>query len=285
MHWFPARERGIALGMAGACIPVGSFLGVLGAPLLFQHFGSWQSAVSLLSLFSWATLLYCIVIFKIAAPHAPKLSFAHDDSDVAEVFRAAMRAPFTWVGVVTTFAVCWILWSAFSLSPSYFAEPKPVGLGLGPLVAGQLMGFIQLGAFVGPILGGLLLDKVFSGKTRIVLSMGFLFSLTYIALQFKTVYNNHLLLPIVLGVCGAGIGMLIPQIQSRISESYDHRIVGRMNGVWVGIGAFGGATGLFVNSLALKHTGNYVMTVNLISAAALFGLLLCALSLKKPHCE
>ena len=77
--------------------------------------------------------------------------------------------------------------------------------------------------------------------------------------------------------------MLFPLIQSLINESYDRHIVGRMNGVWLGFGAFGGAAGLFANSIALKNTGNYTLSINIISAAAVVGLLLCALPLARPR--
>jgi MFS family permease len=139
------------------------------------------------------------------------------------------------------------------------------------------MGVVQIGAIIGPIVGGLLLDKILRGKARAVLSLGFLLSLAYCSLQFGAVCNTRALFLLCLALSGAGIGMLFPMIQSRISEMYDHHIVGRMNGVWLGFGAFGGSAGLFVNSIALKHTGSYILPINIISAAAVLGLILCAL--------
>ncbi|MGA3127276.1 MAG: MFS transporter [Candidatus Korobacteraceae bacterium] len=283
LRWFPPHQRGLALGIPGACNPLGAILGVLASPALFRSSGNWQHTVALLSGFGWFALVYCLVVFQVAKSCAPKVTVTLDKSSIAAVFRAAMRSPFTWVGVVATFAVNWIMQSAFSLSPSYFAEPKPVGLGMGPLAAGQLMGVVQLGAIVGPIVGGLLLDKLFGGKARGVLSIAFLLSLTYCAIQFGSIYNSRPLFLLFLVLSGAGIGMLFPLIQSQINELYDHHIVGRMNGVWLGFGAFGGSAGLFVNSIALKHTGNYIMPINIISAAAAVGLLLCAIRPAKPQ--
>jgi MFS family permease len=271
LRWFPPHQRGLALGIPGACNPLGAIIGVLASPVLFRNSGSWQRTVAVLSVFGWFALLYCVVIFQLANSRAPEPLFSRDEDSIADAFRAAMRAPVTWIGVLATFAVNWIMQSAFSLSPSYFAEPKPVGLGLGLLAGGQLMGMVQIGAIVGPIVGGLLLDKFFRGKARIVLSMGFLLALTYGLLQFSAIYGTRPLFLVSLVVAGAGIGMLFPLIQSQINETYAPQIVGRMNGVWLGFGAFGGSAGLFVSSIALKNTGSYVLPINIIAAAAVVG--------------
>ncbi len=280
LQWFPPHQRGLALGIPGACMPLGAIIGVLASPVLYRSTGSWQHTVALLSGFGWFALAYCVIVFTLAKSHTPHADAAPGKQSVSAAFSAAMRSPFTWVGVLSTFAVNWIVQSAFSLSPSYFAEPKPVGLGLGPLAAGQLMGVVQIGAIIGPIVGGLLLDKVLRGKARAVLSLGFALALTYGALQFSAIYNTRILFLLFLALSGAGIGMLFPMVQSRINELYDHQIVGRMNGVWLGLGAFGGSAGLFANSIALNHTGSYILPINIISAAAVLGLILCALRLQ-----
>jgi MFS family permease len=275
LRWFPAEQRGIALGIPGACNVVGALLGVLLSPALFKASGDWRWTVAMLSIFGWVALVYCVVVFTIAKPKAPQASLGFDQQKASSLFKAALANPITWVGVLATFCVNWIMQSAFSLSPSYFAEPKPVGLDLGPMAAGQLMGIMQIGAMIGPIVGGILLDKVFGGRTSKVLWMGYLLALIYAALQLGSVYNNKALFIVTLILSGAGIGMLFPLMQSQISETYEQHIVGRMNGVWLGIGAFGGSAGLFANSIALKSMGNYVLPINIISAAAVVGLLLC----------
>jgi len=276
LQWFRPKQRGIAFGIAGACIPIATMAGVLASPALFRTFGSWQTSVAWLSVTGWFALVYCLVVFRIAKSKAPAVHVQAGNASRA-AFRAAMASPYTWVGVAATFATNWILQSAFSLSPSYFAEPQPVGLGLGSLVAGQLMGVVQIGAIVGPIVGGLLLDKVFTGKARMVLAIGFLLVLAYFGMQSQSVCGSRPVFLGVLAIWGAGLGMLFPMLQSRINELYDHSIIGKMNGIWMGLGAFGGSAGLMVNSVALKQTGNYLLSINIIAGAAIVGLLLCAI--------
>lgn len=276
LQWFRPQQRGLALGIGGACIPVATMASVLASPALFRATGNWQVSVAWLSATGWFAVIYCLVVFQIAKSKTPSTRLQAGDPS-GSIFRAAMSSPYTWVGVVAAFATNWIMQSAFGLSPSYFAEPKPVGLGLGPMAAGQLMGVVQIGAIVGPIVGGLLLDKVFRQKPRIVLAIGFLLVFAYFGMQSEAVFNDRPLFFAALALWGAGLGMLFPMLQSLINELYDHAIVGKMNGIWLGIGAFGGSAGLMANSFALKQTGNYLLTINIIAGAAVVGLLLCAI--------
>jgi MFS family permease len=280
LQWFPPEQRGLALGIPGACNPVGVAIAVLVSPVLFRAMGSWQHALALMSVVGWFALLYCIVVFRIAKSRMPQGSAHAEPLSSPTAFSAALRQPYTWLGVVITFAVNWIMQCAFSLSPSYFAEPRPIGLDMGPVVAGQMMGVVQLGAIIGPIVGGLLLDKFFRGRARVVLILAFVLALSYCGLQSQFVCGTRPAFMVVLLLSGAGIGMLFPMVQSRISELYEHGLVGPMNGLWLGIGAFGGSAGLFVTSLALKQTGGYTLPINIISAAAALGLILCAIRSK-----
>jgi MFS family permease len=275
LRWFPPSQRGLALGIPGACNPLGAIIGVLLSPVLLRSSGDWSRALSILSAFGGVALVYSMIVFKVAKERTPQLTGAKDDSKVSELVREALRQPVTWVGVLVTFAVNWIMQCAFSLSPAYFAEPKPVGLGLGPLAAGQLMGVVQVGAIIGPILSGIALDKLFGGRAKGVLLIAFFLALAYAALQFPSVCNNRPIFLLFLVTAGAGIGMLFPTVQSQIGATYDQRIIGRMNGTWLGLGAFGGSAGLFANSVALKNTGSYALSIDIISAAAIVGFVLC----------
>lgn len=275
LQWFQPQQRGLALGICGACIPVATMASVLTSPALFRATGSWQLSIVWLSATGWFALVYCLVVFRLAKGKVPAFNVQAGDTSGA-AFRAALASPYTWVGVLAAFATNWIMQSAFSLSPSYFAESKPVGLGLGPMVAGQLMGIVQVGAIVGPIVGGLLLDKVFRQKPRVVLAIGFLLVLAYFGMQSEAVFGSRPGFLVVLVTWGAGLGILFPMLQCQINELYDHAIVGRMTGIWLGIGAFGGSAGLMANAIALKQSGSYLLSINIIAGAAIVGLLLCA---------
>ncbi len=276
LRWFAPKQRGLALGIPGACNPFGVIIGVIVAPVLFRATGSWQHAIGYMSMISWFAFAYCVAVFRVSKRFAPAEINTPEEVSTSVLFGKAMRWHYTWIGVIVTFAVNWIMQSAFSLSPSYFAEAKPLGLGFGPVAAGQWMGVVQIGAIIGPIVGGILLDKAFNGRARGVVAMAFLFSLSYVGLRFPAVCDNRGLFIACLAISGAGIGMLFPAIQTEINELYERSIVGRMNGVWLGIGAFGGSAGLAATAMALKQTGSYALPINIISCAAILGLALCA---------
>jgi len=55
----------------------------------------------------------------------------------------------------------------------------------------------------------------------------------------------------------------------------------KMLGLWLGLGIFGGAAGLFVGGFALTRVGNYHVSIMLIALGALIGFVL-TLFLAKP---
>jgi MFS family permease len=276
MRWFPERQRGIAMGIPVSFNSIGAIIGAVGAPIYFEKVKDWQQAVAAFSVFGWVALVFAIIIFSMAKSRAPKLTYNPDKRAVASACRSAIRRPVTWLGIVTTFFIAWTMQSVFGMAPSYFAMEKPIGAGLGVLVAGELMGAIQIGAIIGPIIGGILYDKLLGGRSRGVLLLGFFLSALFAAVQFGSVCDNRLLLVVCLAVSGAGIGMLYPAVQNHIGNVYEPQIVGLMNGSWLGLGAFGGAVGLFVNSAGLQRTGNYIMPINAIASVIVIGFVLSA---------
>src|ERR1019366_7283725 len=71
-------------------------------------------------------------------------------------------------------------------------------------------------------------------------------------------------------------GERVRAVQNHIGNVYEPQIVGLMNGSWLGLGAFGGAVGLFVNSAGLQRTGNYIMPINAIASVIVIGFVLSA---------
>lgn len=167
--------------------------------------------------------------------------------------------------------------TVFSLTPSYFSEPAPVGLGLGPMAGGSLTTILQVASVIAPVAGGYVAGKYFNGRPGGIIVTAMALVIVYGALQFQAVYNQNALLVISLILPGLGIGMLMPMLQTRIAESYDRRVVGRMNGLWLGIGSFGGTVGLFVSARVLAATGNYIAVINVIALVAVIGLILAAI--------
>lgn len=277
MRWFPVQQRSFALGITGAFIPLGAMLSVVIAPAVFSYVGDWKIAMAAISIMPCLVLVYCLVVFWIARDKAPvpvDVPDVQHDTSGDSLFKSALLSRFTWCGIAISFATMWIMQTVFSLTPSYFSEPTPVGLGLGPMAGGSLTTILQIASIIAPIVGGFIAGKYFDGRPGGLIITGMLLAITYGALQFSGIYNQHILFVLFLILPGIGIGMLTPMLQAKIAESYHPSVVGRMNGLWLGIGSFGGTVGLFVSANSLAATGSYVAGINIIVLVALVGFIL-----------
>ncbi|MFS2221483.1 MFS transporter [Pantoea sp. B65] len=281
MQWFPARQRSFALGITGAFIPLGAMLSVVIAPAVFSSVGNWRLTMAVISFIPCLSLIYCLIIFTLARGKAPAPTPNVDLQDVQEtaatgegLFKQAITSRFTWYGIAVTFAANWIMQTVFSLTPSYFSEPAPTGLGLGPMTGGSLTTILQVASVIAPVIGGFVAGKYFNGRPGGIIVAAMVLIVTYGALQFQQIYSLRPLFVCFLILPGIGIGMLMPMLQAKIAESYPSRVVGRMNGLWLGIGSFGGTVGLFVSARALAATGTYLTNINIIVLVALAGFVL-----------
>ena len=278
--WFPQRQRGLASGLMGGAVSVGSAIGVLVAPALFLALKSWQQMAAWLSVFSWIGLVLALVIVFSPKPRLPSQVEAGGAPDKT-AFKRALASPITWIGIFVTFFIAWCLQATYNLTPSYLAADKPMGVGFGPMMSGKLMMAVMIAGIIGPVIAGLLQDKVFRGNPKPVMLIGFILCIFVYATVFPFVYTHLFLLVVSLILVGAGIQFVYPAIVVYVSAAYPIHTVGKMLGLWFGLGMFGGAAGLFAGGFALARFGNYNVSIMLIALAALFGFIL-ALFLAKP---
>jgi MFS family permease len=271
--WFPLREKGLASGLMNGSISVGSAVGVLAAPAVFLALGNWQQTAAWLSIVGWLALVVAfVVVFSPKLQLPPQSRIGAEPIADGSALKRALSAPITWVGVLVTFFCAWCFVSLYNLTPAYFATDKPIGVGFGPMLSGKLMLAVTIAGMFGPVIAGMLSDRVFRGNAKPILLIGF--GLTCIftyAIVSPIVYGNMALLVTCLILVGVGSIFLYPAIVIFVSEVYPIQIVGKMLGLWMGLGAFGGSAGLFVGGLAVAKFGNYNATITQIALAAVVG--------------
>jgi MFS family permease len=281
--WFPPENRGLIGGLIGGSIPLGSAIGVLASPALFLAVGNWQRTVALLSIPGWLTVALALAIWdKLRDSRVQARPGDEPTITGGSVFREALFAPITWIGILVAFFSAWCLQSVYNLIPAYLAIDKPVGVGFGPMLSGQLSLAIMISGMFSPVLGGMLQDKVFRGNARPVVVIGFLLTgaFTY-AILLPFVYTNMTVLSICLIAVGSGVMMMNPAMAVFVSSAYPTGIVGKMNGMWLGVGAFGGVAGLYAGGRAVAWLGNFKVALLMIVLAAAVGIVF-ALFLVKP---
>jgi MFS family permease len=273
---FPPHQKGIANGLLSSSVAVGSSAGVFLGPMVLKAVGEWKTMSATLSIFVWACLILALILFASLNAKLPKRGAPADEEAKGSAFKKALLSPFTIVGIVMFFLTAWGMQCLYSLTGGYLAAGKPLGAGYGAVCAGQLMlGVTLLAGVTGPIIGGFLLDKVFRGNAKPVMLIGYFLMCVFVyALISPAVTGSAGVLELDLILAGFGVMFAFPMVYYMIASSYTPQIVGKMSGLWGGIGSFGGVVGFYIAGLTIKSQGSYRTTLYLQSLVALVGFVL-----------
>jgi MFS family permease len=86
-------------------------------------------------------------------------------------------------------------------------------------------------------------------------------------------------------LAGFGINFVFPTVYYFIARSYAPQIVGKMSGLWAGIGTFGGVLGLYIAGVTVKSQNSYQTTFSLQVLVAVIGFLLTFVLIKLRKAE
>lgn len=269
--WFPSHQKGLATGLMGAAVAVGSAAGVLLAPAVMPHVNNWQAMCAVLSVIAWISFVFAVILSVLPKPQLA----VHGGSD-AGGFKQALFSPITLIGVLIAFMANWGMQCLYSLTPTFLAVDKPTGAGYGAMTAGQLMiGVTLLGGVLGPMLCGVMLDKIFKGNAKLVLQIGFALMCIFVYLLTMTAVTRRIpALETALILAGFGVQFVMTTIYYFVAKVYAPQVIGKISGIWMGLGTFGGVVGLFLAGITIKSQNSYHTTLVLQSLAALVGFLL-----------
>ncbi len=272
--WFPLNQRAIVAGLQGAMFTLGVAVGFLTTPAALSISVNWQSAIAWQSIGDFVSLLLAVIFALGPRPPSQSDVEAFSPSDGAgEAFKLALKQPATWIGLLLMLTVTWIFQGFNDLTPGYFALDKPVGLGYGPVTSGKLMSLVQIAFMVGSISAGFILEKIFGGRGRPVIMMGYaLFAIFAFSIIFPTVWGSMSVLPVCLAIAGFFIGLVGANVIAFASKRYPANIAGKLVGMWMGVGLFGGFGGILAGATALHKTGNYHASIAIVCVIAIIGL-------------
>jgi MFS family permease len=274
-RWFPPQQRGLASGLMGMSVSIGFGLGASLGPVLAAVLRNWQQMSACISIISWLGLvLTLILIFVSKRQQISNAETSNVKTADNGAFKRAFTSRATWIGIAMTFFAQWTMQTVQLVVPSYLAAGKPLGVGFGPAISGNLMLVLMIAGIIGPVIAGLLQDKVFHGNPKPVMLIGFILCVFVWAMAFPFVYGSIPLIGITLVLVGVGTQFIFPCIAVYVSSVYPLHIAGKMLGLWFGIGAVGAVAGLAAVKFALAAYGSYNPAISQIALAALFGLLL-----------
>lgn len=284
-QWFPVHERPIVTGVQGMSMGLGIAAGFVVAPAVFQLTGNWAAAMAWLSGFCFIGLILTLLM-----AWGPRVPVVNDTLGVCNPaiaagsdFKVALRQRATWIGILCVFLLSWASQAFNDLTPAFIAVEPPVGIGLGPMEAGKMMMIYQIAFMAGAVASGIITEKIFAGRTKPVVLLGFLVSAVFcLAIKYTAVTANSMLLQLCLVGAGFFMSFVNPQVMAFIAKNYPEHITGKIGGMTMGIGIFGGTAGVIAGSVALHTTGLYQVSINIVGLVAAGGFI-AAMWLNPPR--
>jgi MFS family permease len=272
-QWFPAQERSIVTGVQGMSFGLGIALGFIAAPAIFEGTGNWQTAMAGMSVVSIVGLILSLfVVFGPKAPVVNSLEICDVSSGNASEFKLALGQIATWSGILCIFLFSWLNQAFNDITPGYLAIESPVGLGLGPMEAGKIMMIYQIAFMVGAVVSGIVTEKLFGGRAKPVVLISFLVTAVFtFSVKLPAVYSNQSTLLTCLIIAGFFMAWVNPQVMAFVAKNYPEQITGKVGGLILGIGIFGGTAGVAAGSTALHTTGFYLVSITIVSVVAIVG--------------
>lgn len=258
--WFPAKYKGLAMGIAGAGNS-GTALAVLFAPPLAAKFG-WQNVYG----FAAVTMIIPFIVMAVFAKEPPDREHQTLKEHISCLFEKDGWV-FNFVYIITFGGFIGLS----SFLPTYFYDQ----FGVSKIEAGQLT---MLAALMGSglrVVGGYISDRK-GGIT----TLGYVFGIVIVTLLFTGLQTSVLWATIGFMLCfaalGAGNGALFQLVPLRWPKTT--AIAGSMIGE---IGALGG--GIIPNAMGIskQYTGTYFYGFSVFCALAVFAFLVLYLAQRK----
>jgi sugar phosphate permease len=265
MAWFPPRQRATVVGLKQVGLPFGGAVGALVMPPLALAFG-WRTAVAFaaavvgaLALLTWA--LYRDRTEPAAAGPAP----------ARPGFWAVMRNRDLWLVGVSTLIFAGVQTVFLSFLVLYLRDSIQINL----VVAAKYLVATQCGGVVGRIGFGLLSDRLFGGRRRIVLAIAGLGSIACALLLSTTApgAGPWRLAPLAAGIGFFGVGWNGVQ-HTLMAELAGPRAAGTAVGLGLAISSLGVTVCPPIFGLVVERVGGFGAAWVSLAVSMALGLLL-----------
>lgn len=160
---FPKEKRGTAKSILVSAAPLGAACSTIIAAFLATTFG-WKAMFAIVGGALALIGVLFIPLYRIPAAEEETTN-PNGQEKHKRPFATVLKMPFVWKLTVMQFGFGVFLWGMNSWLPSYFVKVKHLDL----KSMGALMAIPQVGAFVFMLFGGVIVDKYFVGREKILI--------------------------------------------------------------------------------------------------------------------
>jgi hypothetical protein len=236
------------------------------------------------------------IILSIIAFFGPKMSQAPVEAENSEQvgsswdpFWKALANPMTWIAILCFTLMSGIFQQLNSIVEPYISsaiDAVPAGLGrtegnVGANTLSWAIGFFCISAFI----GGIVTEKVFAGKVRPVIAIGFLLgAIGSFATKLDFITSSQSVLTVVFIITAFFFSWVNPQTQSYIAKNYAKEIGGKLGGLAMFVGIVIGSTvAVWWLGKSLAATGNYQQPLSIMAGLCLAGFILSLFLKNDPN--
>jgi MFS family permease len=248
MAWFPPRQRATVVGLKQVGLPFGGALGALVMPPLALAF-SWRAAVGFAAAVVGALAILTWALYRdLPEPEAP------GPAPVRPRFWAVMANRDLWLVGVSTLIFAGVQTVFLAFLVLYLRDVVQIAL----VVAAKYLVMAQVSGAIGRIGFGLLSDRIFGGRRRIVLAIAGLGSIACALALSATAPGTGpwLLTTLAVGIGFFGVGWNGVQ-HTLMAELAGPRAAGTAVGLGLAISSLGVAVCPPVFGLVVEHVGGF----------------------------
>jgi len=257
VEWFPARERGMAMGIKQTGLTVGGILGSLLLPPIALRL-DWRDAFIVAGLLSLASAVAVMAFYRppsLAAVRAPE-----ERPRLGELGVVLRRR-----GVLVVFTAGFLLSLAQASLLAYLALYARETFDVSPVAAGQLLALAQLGGTLARLVWGFASDRFFGGRRRPgVVVTALTGAAAYVVLSLGAVVPIVLTAPLAF-LAGAGAFGWVGLYFALVAEVGGPRYAGLLTGVAVVFAWSGVLAGPLVFGTVLHVSGDYAWAWRVLS--------------------
>lgn len=275
--YFPPNERSIATGAQGFSVGFGIIVGLQ----VFPRIAAGGDVFEALRVLAYIGLIG--ILLSIVAAFGPKAvrttekaAMAAESASAWALFWKALSSPLTWIAIFCFTLMSGINQQLLSITPGYIGADPPLGLGRGTQVGANALTWAQSLFCIGAFIGGIVTEKVFGGKVRPVIAIGFLLGAVFAFMtKFGFIAGNQAVLTFVLVLAAFFHSWVNPQSQSYLAKNYPLEIAGKLGGLAMSVGIMIGSTiAIWWLGVSLDATGNYQQPITIMAGLCLAGFII-----------
>jgi MFS transporter, ACS family, hexuronate transporter len=275
MMWFHRDERATAMGAKQTGVPGGGVLAAVLAPTLVLLIG-WRGALAALGAINFVFGFLFSSLWREPREEIQESPLAQERSSAQGALNVGALLPISCATAMYLIGQMALI----TYIPLYLKD----ALGYSPYWASQALALTQAGAMIGRVGWGVVSDRIFGGRRKIVLILiGALSVLWFAALSFMDRSSSAVVLMSILFFAGVSIVGYQGVSYALIGEISGKAKTGAGLGMMITINAGAATLGTPIFGYIVDRTGSYAIAWQVLAVAVGIGMLAMAMLLKEPR--